>query len=617
MNTSTTTESFGSRQTVDAALSGIERCSRRARAVLNGLASLARQDAALRLRLAMVLAWVKRQDPSVLGYSSFTAFCREHVGVGNSWMRDLVRLVESPLDLVKAAACRAIVPLRIAVKAPGNVAVQDQVEWLLNPTFSARPPTPLVRFQGDDMQVIHRARQLARLCIKRSASAREVDDYILRSFKERIPASTLLAIARERPERPALGQLDWAWCLRTAPAQALLGPWVEPSSVADAARQIRAINTLYQGRRAVLARTWAIADHYALWQLAGFGSGWDYALQVLGWSRRTAQRHRRVGWALEWYPELDRAIAQGLDLGSVALLAGVVQPSTVDRWVTIARRIGRLELIEAVRESRFDDATLERYERALAQVDRWAAGELGDRGERAVAAGSRDAALNAGGQPEEGEGAAAGSHRCAPTAGGPRANGEGAAAGSHRCAPTAAGQPENGEGAAAHAPSPALDAGGPPEECEGAASGWHRCAPTAGVPDHAGPIRVSLPRAVEPAPLVGRGPPGLAEAARWFVEHVRIAPQRGFARIKERDRYRCQNPECGRVSLRAEAHHIHPRSLGGSDDEHNGVTVCRACHLRGIHTADLRIQVERAVLPSGAKALVWRYAGGRIVVALR
>jgi len=554
MMTSSATLNSGSRSTVDAALSGIDHTPGRAQAVLEGLATLARHEAALRLRLAMVLAWVKRQDPSVLGYTSFTAFCREYVGLGDSWTRALVRLVESPLDLVKAAACRGIVPLRVAVNAPGNVSVRDQAEWLLDPSFSVRPPTALVRFEGDDMVMIHRARQIARLCIGRSSSVREVDEFILRCFKERIPAAVILAQARERPERPALGELDWGWCQGRAPAQALLGPWVEPTSMVDAASQIQAIDALRHGREAMLARTWAVADHYALWQLAGFDCKWDFALQVLGWSRRTAQRQRRIGWALEWYPELDQAVAQGLNVGSVALLAGVVGPLTVGRWITVAKRIGQLELIEAVREARFDDRILERYERALADVDRWATGE----------------------------------------------------------------PPQGDERHASNAPErPAPNAGGLPSDDDGATQGSAGRAPTAGGPARAGPIRVSLPRAPEPAPLEGRGPPGLAEAARWFVKHVRIAPQRGFARIKERDRFRCQNPECGRTSLRAEAHHIRPRSEGGSDDPQNGVTVCRACHLRGIHTADLRIQVERAVLPSGAPALVWRYAGGRVVVALR
>ena len=100
----------------------------------------------------------------------------------------------------------------------------------------------------------------------------------------------------------------------------------------------------------------------------------------------------------------------------------------------------------------------------------------------------------------------------------------------------------------------------------------------------------------------------LPAAARWFLHQVRIEPQRGFGQVKQRDNHTCRNPECGRRTLRAQAHHIVYRSDGGSDDLDNGVTLCPVCHLRLVHTG--RITVTRI----GA-ALVWRYPG-RMVVAL-
>ena len=48
--------SLGSRPLIDASLRGIEHVPGRAHAVLEGLVALARQDGALALRLAMVLA---------------------------------------------------------------------------------------------------------------------------------------------------------------------------------------------------------------------------------------------------------------------------------------------------------------------------------------------------------------------------------------------------------------------------------------------------------------------------------------------------------------------------------------------------------------------------------
>lgn len=111
-----------------------------------------------------------------------------------------------------------------------------------------------------------------------------------------------------------------------------------------------------------------------------------------------------------------------------------------------------------------------------------------------------------------------------------------------------------------------------------------------------------------PAPRHGRVHADLPEAARWFLQEVRIDLQRGFGRVKERDRYTCRNPECGRRSLRVQAHHVVFRSEGGCDDLSNGITLCPVCHLRLVHTG--RISVTRV-----GDALIWRYPG-RVVVAL-
>jgi hypothetical protein len=75
----------------------------------------------------------------------------------------------------------------------------------------------------------------------------------------------------------------------------------------------------------------------------------------------------------------------------------------------------------------------------------------------------------------------------------------------------------------------------------------------------------------------------LPAAARWFLQEVKIEPQRGFGKVKERDHFTCRNPECGRRSLRVQAHHIVFRSDGGSDDLGNGITLCR-CAISGWST---------------------------------
>src|SRR5690606_33008544 len=99
-------------------------------AALAELRDLAGQEAALALRLGMVLACIKQFDVAELGYSGFLSFCRDRVDWGSSWMRAIVRLVESPLEQVKAAAAAGLVPLRVAVQAPGRITADQQAAWL-------------------------------------------------------------------------------------------------------------------------------------------------------------------------------------------------------------------------------------------------------------------------------------------------------------------------------------------------------------------------------------------------------------------------------------------------------------------------------------------------------
>ena len=46
----------------------------------------------------------------------------------------------------------------------------------------------------------------------------------------------------------------------------------------------------------------------------------------------------------------------------------------------------------------------------------------------------------------------------------------------------------------------------------------------------------------------------------------------------ERDRYRCQVPDCGRGGD-LECHHVRALEHGGTNDLANLLTVCRTCHI--------------------------------------
>ncbi|MBW1880821.1 MAG: HNH endonuclease [Deltaproteobacteria bacterium] len=506
---------------MEASLHGSFASRQKVRAFLAGMAALARQDAALSLRIAMNLAWLKRQDVSDLGYSSFAAFCREQVDWRGSWCRDLIRLMESPLDLVKAAASEELVPLRIAVRAPREVQPKDQEQWLVDQVLGRQSPDSpperrvLEEVEGKDAVVVSLARHLARICLGAS----------------------------------------------------LVGPWSEPESLEEAVGRVEALQAVRRGRTRVLARAWAIADHECLWMDLGFESSKAFAGQVLGWSSSTAQRYRRLGWALEWHPEIGSAVRAGLDLERAELLGRVVEETDVRQWLEVAGHVGRLELRRAVEDATNEGRsrpTLQRYAWAIAAADAWLAGPAASDGAGGVS--------SAGGVLGDGAGDAS-------SAGGLLGDGAGDAS----------------------------SAGGVLGDLAG---GGATAASSAG-----GPLLVAIPHP-EPGrvrtPL--RVPPGLVEAARWFVEQVKLPPQRGFGKVKERDGYRCTNPECGRLCLRNEAHHLVQRSEGGADEEQNGATVCRVCHLRGIHAG--KVAVVRLVV-GGAEALLWRFPDGRQVMVFR
>src|SRR4029077_3669235 len=71
-------------------------------------------------------------------------------------------------------------------------------------------------------------------------------------------------------------------------------------------------------------------------------------------------------------------------------------------------------------------------------------------------------------------------------------------------------------------------------------------------------------------------------ACESFMETWRRArPSVAYGHIYERDRFRCQNPVCGRSDVTP--HHLRFRSRGGDDSDANVISLCAPCHLDGIH----------------------------------
>jgi len=77
--------------------------------------------------------------------------------------------------------------------------------------------------------------------------------------------------------------------------------------------------------------------------------------------------------------------------------------------------------------------------------------------------------------------------------------------------------------------------------------------------------------------------------------------------VLRRDGFRCC--QCGVFCHRqdADVHHLIPRSLGGSDDPSNLITLCDGCH--AAHHPNLQVKLSRRLLERWSLRLVRRLTG--------
>ncbi len=184
--------------------------------LLEIMLALAGAGNAIDLRIARLAAWIKTADPADCGYSSHTALFNQHVAWSNSWLRSLIRLVESDLTAVQAAVCLGRISLSTALKAPGRVDPEEQAWWLEHaqrgdkallsePRGRNRDTSPrtmrTVDLEGDDLRVIHGARQLARLVSGHPLSNADADYYVVDCWARRADGKHLLSRARKPPPR--------------------------------------------------------------------------------------------------------------------------------------------------------------------------------------------------------------------------------------------------------------------------------------------------------------------------------------------------------------------------------------------------------------------------------
>ena len=570
--------------------------------------ALAKLGAALELRRARVLDWVSRQDLAPLGYPNFTTFREQHVEWGGSWERALRRLVKSPLDLVKLAAMRGELALRTAASAPGKVSVAGQGAWLREHAVwrceqalclseqalclseqGAAEGAEAGEAQGFDRDLfigqqaldIQAARQRARVLIGNQAGNPVVDEYIVMAWLDQRPAAQLLDEARTPPDPPDL--TPGSWPQGPDPATDVVGPWVEPRDLGHAITLLEQLQAVSRGRRAALGLALdhlARGGHYLEW---GYDALKHYGRDELDLSPSSIRRYRKLGATLDLHPELLAAVRGG------PLDASPVTPDP--------ERAG-LDL-EGLDPAGLDLAGLDPAGLDLAGLD--------------PAGLDLDSAIGIGELAQTGNTVRrwlALAHHLG------RAEVQRLARLSHATArSTSAADPivllKQAEDRVARAPEvlDRLEAGhgfgarGPlqPGQASVAGAAWRVTGPP------------TPPETSDAGDALTWGHPMLLEAARWFLDTVQLPAQQGCGKAKERQRWVCQNPECRRITVRNQVHHIWHREHGGSDDEDNLITACKSCHLRLIHGG--HVEVFRL-----EDALVWRYGArgpaARVVIVL-
>ncbi len=497
---------------------------------------LARSSAALDLRLARVCCVIQQHDLRALGYGSFTSFVCARMCWQPSWQRQLARLLRSDLDLVKKAVHVGLVNLTAAVQAPGRVPPDRQAAWIqavvagqsadLAAGSARRGDIDVL--VGDDAATVRRARRLARLLLGQHVPDHIADQQILDWFHSGEAPAQILEDARAPRPAPDLSPPSMPDDLGDQ-ATPVVGPWEEPRDLDHALRILDRLMAIRQRRRAVLGRLLDQIKDCWLFLDWGHDSFNDFVRAQLDMSVRTAQRLRKEGRTLLWYPQIAAAVDRGLALARVEALGRLFDNATQARqWLAVADRVPLGDL----RRMAADPYGAHHKVNALRRL----ADDAPDLVERALQ--QRQARLDALAATETG-GSSTGLAGWTPDA--PRL-----------------GPPRGRDGTLdASAIGISLRPDAPPEP----ADTGERC------------IIV---------------PTGLLDAARWLLDHVQPAPGRRGPR--RRADYTCENPECRRRTIKIHVHHITPRSLGGTDDPDNLCCLCPSCHLRLVHGGFMAIE---------------------------
>ncbi len=532
---------------------------RAARTLLGRMAALAGGGKALDLRLARLLAWFRQKDLSHLGYPSFAVFMRERSDWARSQTYQLMRLASCGLPRIQAAVCLGLISFEQAFSAVGEIGPDEQIRWLQDALAGRVEAWREKRPQPDDgpeplrWAVDLQGEQLTEIREARHLAhlciGRPVSD-------EQADRYILKAWRARRPGKEILAEA------RQAPPV----PDVGESSWCDAPDPATPLVGPWEEPRDPQHGLQLLERVQRVRRMRVLALGRAYQIVVKEKLCPEMGYHSLGGLAKDGLGLSKRSLER---LRALALL--------IDELVPVRQAVARG--LDLDRARIVADISCEEDVEDWLCVARWTGkGEL-RRAVRAVGSSKRVAReLLA----------------------------------QYRQAIELA--RELVPGAAPMGIAPVED-----EEATETGSGAQREATGTGRRPPAprpGPMLAVALRAVlapPPQPRWETVNAHLPVAARWFLENVKPEPQKGFGKVKERDDFRCQNPECRRRTLRTHAHHKHQRQEGGDDSPGNGDTLCPSCHLRLIHAG--RVAMEEIHLEGMGLVLVWRYPG-RVVVVL-
>lgn len=335
----------------------------------------------LDIRQARILAWFRAQNLAPMSYPGWLPFVTENVDWGESWTRSLIALVRSGLMDVIRAACEGRLALSVAVRAPTTCHPDRQSGWLAAAAggylFKApRPPSGAsftIALGEVDALIVHNARNRMRLLEGLPLEDEEADKRLLAWWRENRAAADILAAALAPAPKPraapgdAPGADQWEFPDR---AEALLGPWKTPTSLADGMRQLAAVKLARNTRTLRLGRIAEVMIRKKIHSELEFSSIEQFAQQALGMSARSLLRYRDLGRTIRAHPALEAAARSGMALVRIVALGRVVTKRDVHRWIAVARRTPMVELLQATAHAEWGraDELLCAYEALMAST---------------------------------------------------------------------------------------------------------------------------------------------------------------------------------------------------------------------------------------------------------